>query len=141
MREFGFNDFEQVDSEFDERSAEEMYEDFLEEVQKPNDEFIYYYGAFYNVMSSLTGAAQNLLTWLTFHCEVNTGRVVVQSVAQKEALKDLGITLGTFYKALNLLKEKGVIKGGNARYFVNPLYAWKGTAGMRSKFLKIYYKL
>ena len=141
MNEFNSNDFEELDEEFDERSSDEIYEDFLESVQKPNDEFIYFYGAFYNAMTKLTGAALNLLTWLTFHCEVNTGRVLVQSMQQRDAIKDLGITTGTYYKALTLLKENGIIKGSKAKYYINPTYAWKGTAGMRAKFLKVYYKL
>lgn len=141
MTDFYRHEFEQMDSEFDDRSAEEMYEDFLESVQKPNDEFVYYYGAYCDVMKELTTAAMNLFAWMAFRCEVNTGRVLIQSMTQRDAMKDLDITISTFYKSLALLKEKGMIKGSNAKYFVNPMYAWKGTAGMRSKFLKIYYKL
>ena len=42
MTEFNSNDFEQFESEFDCRSAEEMYAEFLGKVEKPKDEFIYY---------------------------------------------------------------------------------------------------
>ena len=141
MTGFYSNDFEEVDSEFDDRTAEELYAEFLGKVEKPKDEFIYYYGKYFNIMRELTGAAMNLLTWLTFHCEVNTGKVLVQSETLREALQELQITLGTYYKALALLKEKGIVKGGKAKFFVNPAYAWKGTAEMRNKFMKIYYKL
>lgn len=135
------NDFDMIDSEFDERTGEELYAEFLGKIEKAKEEFIYYYGGYYNIMTELTGAAMNLFTWMAFHCEVNTGRVVIQSFVQREALKDMGITLSTYYKALSLLKEKGLIKGMNAVYYVNPSFAWKGTADARMRFLKIYPKL
>ena len=138
MKEFDSNEFEQLESEFDCKTADEMYAEFLTKVEKPKDEFIYYYGKYYRVMTQLTGAAKDLMTWLTFSCDMNTGRVFVQSETLKEALKELGITMGTYYKALNLLKEKGLIKGGHAKFYVNPAYAWKGTADMRNKFIRIY---
>ena len=133
-------DFEQLEAEFDDRSVDEMYAEFLGKVVKPRDEFVYYYGKYYNIMTELTGAAMNLLTWLTFHCEVNTGRVRVQSDTLKDALQELKITLGTYYKALALLREKGIIKGSKAKFYINPEFAWKGTAEMRNKFMRIYYR-
>lgn len=140
MTEFYQNDFEQIDSDFDDRSAEELYAEFLGKIEKPKDEFIYYYGKYYEVMTQLTCAAKNLLTWLTFHCEVNTGKVLVQSETLKDALAKLGITLGTYYKAMAQLKELGIVKGSKAKFYVNPAFAWKGTADMRNKFIRIYYK-
>lgn len=137
----GRNDFEIIDSEFDERTGEELYADFLGKVEKPNDEFVYYYGRYYNIMTELTGAVKDVFAWLAFNCEVNSGRVVIQSFALKQALSDLGITLGTYYKALGLLKGKDMVKGGNAVYFVNPAYAWKGTADARSRFMRVYPRL
>lgn len=141
MAEFNFNDFEQVDSDFDDRTAEELYAEFLGGIEKPKDEFIYCYGKYYNIMKKLTGSAKDLLIWLTFHCEVNTGRVLIQSETLKEALREMRITVATYYKSLAILKETGVIKGGRAKFFVNPSFAWKGTADMRNKFMKIYHKL
>lgn len=141
MNDFDSNDFDVVDSEFNERTADELYEELMGDSEKSMDEFIYYYGRFYSIMSELTGTAMTLLTWLTFHSEVNSGRVFVQSLAQKDALKDLGITIGTYYKALTLLKEKGIIKGGGAKYYINPLISWKGTADKRQKFMKVYPRL
>lgn len=135
------NDFDIIDSEFDDRSGEELYAEFLGKIEKPKEEFVYYYGAYYNIMTQLTGAAMNLFTWMTFHCEVNSGRVVMQSFVQRQALKDMGITVSTYYKALGVLKEKGMIKGTNAIYFVNPSFAWKGTAEARMRFMKVYPKL
>ena len=131
-------DFEQLDAEFYGKTGAEAYAEFLGKIEKSKDEFIYYYGNYYNVMRELTGAAKDLLAWLTFHCEVNTGRVFVQSMTQGNALKELGITLGTYYKALSLLKSKGIIKGSKAVYYVNPTFAWKGTGDMRAKFVRIY---
>lgn len=131
-------DFEQLDAEFYGRTPEETYAEFLSRIEKSKDEFIYYYGNYYNVMRELTGAAKDLLAWLTFHSEVNTGRVFMQSITQGSALKELGITLGTYYKALNQLKSKGIIKGSNAIYYINPTFAWKGTGDMRARFVRIY---
>jgi hypothetical protein len=94
-----------------------------------------------DVMSSLTGAAYNLLTWLTFNCDVNSGRVVVQSHALKDAMSETKMSLQTYYKSMNILKELDVIKGGKAVYYINPTYAWKGTADIRNRFMRIYPKL
>lgn len=138
MKDFEISDFEQIDTEFDDRSAEEMYAEFLSTVEKPKGEFIYIYAKYYDVMTSLTAAAMNLMTWMTFHCEVNTGRVLIQSETLKIALEELGITLGTYYKSMALLKEIGMVKGSNAKYFVNPAFAWKGNAENRNKFLRVY---
>lgn len=136
-----FDGFEDVDSEFCEKTAEEMYEEFLGKHEPRKDEFIYIYSGLLGLTPSLTGAAMNLFFWMAYRCNVNTGRVFVQSITLKECLKELGITVGTYYKALNILKEKSLVKGGNATYYVNPYYAWKGTADMRAKFLKIYPRL
>lgn len=135
------NDFDIIDSEFDDRSGEELYAEFLGKIEKPKEEFVYYYGTYYNIMTRLTGAAMNLFAWMTFHCEVNSGRVVMQSFVQRQALKDLEITVSTYYKALGVLKEMGMVKGTNAIYFVNPSFAWKGTAEARMRFMKVYSKL
>ena len=141
MKDFDINDFEPVDSEFDDRTGEELYEEFLGANEKAKDEFIYYYGGYFKILPILTGTAANLLMWLAFNCDVNTGRVIVQSFAQRQAMQDLCINTSTYYKALNQLKNVGAVKGKDAKYYVNPSYVWKGTADKRAKFLKIYPKL
>ena len=138
MKDFDFNDFDLADTEFDDRSVEELYEEFLGTREPAKGEFIYYYGGYFNVMKELTGSSMLLLTWLTFNCEVNTGRVVVQSFAQKEAMKELGINTATYYNSLRQLKNLDIIRGTNAIYYVNPNCAWKGTADKRTRFLKLY---
>jgi hypothetical protein len=141
MNEFEVNEFEECPADLDDRTGAELYAEFLSKVERPKDEFVYYYGKYLSVMSGLTGAATSLLFWLAMNTEVNTGRVLVQSMAQRGALAELGITVGTYYKALNQLKELGLIKGKNAVYYVNPAYVWKGTADARSKFMKVYPRL
>lgn len=141
MSEFEVNEFEERPAEVDDRTGAELYAEFLSKVERPKDEFVYYYGKYLSIMSGMTGAATSLLFWLAMNTEVNTGRVLVQSMAQRGALAELGITVGTYYKALNQLKELGVIKGENAVYYVNPAYVWKGTADARSKFIKVYPRL
>lgn len=133
-----FDDLDAFNYEFCEKSVEEMYEEMLGKQELKRDEFIYIYGGFLGIAPSLTAAAMSLFFWLAYRCNVNTGRVIVQSITLKDCLKELGITVGTYYKALTILKEKELIKGGNATYYVNPYYAWKGTADMRAKFLRIY---
>ena len=138
MREFDVNEFDCIDSEFEEKTGAELYAEFLSKVERPKDEFVYYYGKYLSVMSGMTGAATSLLFWLAMNTEVNTGRVLVQSMAQRGALAELGIAVGTYYKALNQLKSKGIIKGSNAIYYINPTFAWKGTGDMRARFVRIY---
>lgn len=141
MNEFEVNEFEECSAELDDRTGAELYAEFLSKVERPKDEFVYYYGKYLSVVNRLTGAATSLLFWMAMNTEVNTGRVLVQSMAQRGALAELGITVGTYYKALNQLKESGLIKGENAVYYVNPAYVWKGTADARSKFTKVYPRL
>ena len=141
MGEFDVNDFEVYTSDSDDRTGAELYAEFLSKVERPKDEFVYYYSKCLSVVSSLTGAANSLLFWMALNTEVNTGRVLVQSMAQRGALAELGITVGTYYKALNQLKDLGLIKGESAVYYINPAYIWKGTADARAKFIKVYPKL
>lgn len=138
MSEFVYNDFEEVAEDYSGKSMDELYEELMVDTKRSKDEFVYYYGKYYEAMTSLTGGAKDLLTWLTFNCEVNSGRVLVQSITLRNALKELGVTTGTFYKSLAILKEKEIVKGSNAVYYVNPAYAWKGTADVRAKFLKVF---
>lgn len=141
MRKIDTTEFDEFDCEFDDRTGEELYEEFLGVQERSKNEFVYFYAAILDVMSSLTGAAYNLLTWLTFNCDVNSGRVVIQSHALKDALSETKISLQTYYKSMNILKELDVIKGGKAVYYINPTYAWKGTADIRNRFMRIYPKL
>lgn len=141
MSEFEVNDFGEVVSNAEEMSGAELYADFLGKVEKPKDEFVYYYSKYLSVVNRLTGAATKLHFWLSLNSEVNTGRVFVQSMTQRGALDELKMTVGTYYKALNQLKELGLIKGESAVYYINPAYIWKGTADMRARFLKVYPRL
>lgn len=141
MEKLSTTEFDEFASEFDDRTGEELYEEFLGKQERSKNEFVYYYAAILDIVTSLTGSAHNLLAWLTFNCDVNSGRVVVQSHTLKDALKETGMTLQTYYKSLNILRELDVIRGGNAVYYVNPTYAWKGTADLRNKFMKVYPKL
>lgn len=141
MEKINVTEFDEFASEFDDRTGEELYAEFFGKRERSKNEFIYCYADFLTVMPSLTGAAHTLFMWLTFNCDVNSGRVLVQSVTLKEALSELGITLQTYYKALNILKELDMVRGKNAVYYVNPAYAWKGTADIRNRFIRVYQKL
>lgn len=141
MGKISTTEFDEFADEFDERTGEELYEEFLGKRERSKNEFVYYYAEILNIMGMLTGTAHVLLAWLTFNCDVNSGRVVVQSHTLKEGLSEMNISLQTYYKSMNILKELDVVRGGNAVYYVNPTYAWKGTADMRNRFMRVYPKL
>lgn len=138
MKNNGNRDFDGAAYEFDEVGAEEAYEAFLAKKKRSDDGFICYYGDWLDVMRGLSSAAKDLLTWLAFNCEMNTGRVFMQSLDLQRALGDLGITAVTYYRALNDLKELGVVKGNNAKFYLNPQFVWKGTSDMRSDFMSVF---
>lgn len=141
MRNFDTNEFEMAIDEFDGMSGEEMYEAMLGKVDKVRDGYISYYAKFLEVMHKLSASSMNLLLWMAFNSEMNTGRVFIQSFALRDALKELGIVIATYYKALKELKSLGVIKGTNAVYYINPAYVWKGTTEMRNRFMRVYPRL
>lgn len=141
MRMLRTNEFEDGMNDFVEKSAEELYEEFLSKKRSTDDGYVSYFGEYVDVMRGLSGSAKDLLTWMAFNSEMNTGRIYLQSFVQKEALKRLGITVVTYYRALNELKGAGIVKGGDARYYLNPRIVWKGTSEMRNGFMKVFPKM
>lgn len=131
------NDFE-IPTEFSGKTDEELLQEFLDECPVTSDAYISVYGEYFSVMGSLLPTSRNVLIWLTFNCEIDRGRVVVQSDAQQRLLRELGISLVTYYKCLRDLKEHNAIRGVNARYYVNPRLMWKGGDKRRREFLKRY---
>lgn len=131
------NDFE-VPAEFGGKTDEELLQEFLDECPVTEDSYISIYGGYYTVMQKLLPTSRNILIWMTFNCEIDRGRVVMQSDAQSRLLRELGISLVTYYKCLKDLKEHNAIRGVNARYYVNPRFMWKGGDKRRKDFLKRY---
>ena len=141
MRNFDTNEFETAVDEFEGMSGEEMYEAMLGKVDRVREGYVSYYAKFLEVMRKLSASSMNLLLWMAFNSEMNTGRVFIQSIALRDALKELGIVVATYYKSLKELKSLGIIKGTNAVYYINPVYVWKGTTDMRNRFLRVYPRL
>jgi hypothetical protein len=131
------NDFE-LPAEFSGKTDEELLQEFLDECPVTGDSYINIYGEYYTVMQKLLPTSRSILIWMTFNCEIDRGRVVVQSDAQSRLLKELGISLVTYYKCLRDLKANNAIRGVNARYFINPRFMWKGGDKRRKDFLKRY---
>ena len=138
MRDFGRNDFDDAINDFDERSAEEIYDEYLAKNAKQAEGYICYYADYVDVMRELSSAAKDVLTWFTFFSGMNTGRILLQSYVKEEMLRKLNITSVTFYRALGELKERDIVRGKNAKYYINPRYAYKGTTSARDGFMKVY---
>ena len=134
-------DFDYAAVDFDEIDSTELYEDLLKKLKKKGETFMTTYDNYLDVMLMLSPAAVHLLTWLTMHSEMNTGKAVLQSQTLATCLKELKIVKSTFYRCLTELKELDLIKGGNAKYYINPRYVWKGTNDMRAGFMKVYPRL
>lgn len=132
-----YNDFD-VPAEFGGKSEDELLQEFLDECPVTEDSYISIYSGYYTVMQKLLPTSRNVLVWMTFNCEIDRGRVVMQSDAQSRLIRELGISLVTYYKCLRDLKANNAIRGVNARYYVNPMYMWKGGDKRRRDFLKRY---
>lgn len=132
------NDFE-MPAEFSGKSEEELLEEFLNDCPVTEESYISIYGGYYSVMKKLTSAAKNVLVWMTFNSELDRGRVVMQSINLQRLIKELEITEQTYYKSIALLKENDAIRGGGAKFYINPRFMWKGSDGRRRKFLNRYY--
>lgn len=129
--DFGADEFEDVD-------PEEQYEEFLRGKRKRGDAFITTYDLYLDVMQELAPTTIHLLTWITFNAEMNTGKISMQSQNLSTCLKELGMAKSTFYKGIAELKEKDIVRGRSAKYYINPRYVWKGTNEMRTHFLRFY---
>ena len=131
------NDFD-IPVEFGGKTDEELLQEFLDECPVTEDSYVSVYGGYYSVMQKILPTSRSILIWMAFNCEVDRGRVVMQSDAQQRMCRELEISLVTYYKCLKDLKEHNAIRGTNARYYVNPKFFWKGGDKRRKDFLKRY---
>ena len=132
------NDDFDVPAEFGGKTDEELLQEFLDECPVTEDSYVSLYGGYYSVMQKILPTSRSILIWMAFNCEVDRGRVVMQSDAQQRMCRELEISLVTYYKCLKDLKEHNAIRGTNARYYVNPKFFWKGGDKRRKDFLKRY---
>lgn len=132
------DDFSDAVNEFDERTEEELLEEFMNSDSIADDAYVSLYGLYVKKMSCLTSSSKDLFTWMAFNCEVDKGRICMQSLTQQTALRELGITSVTYYRCLGELKRNDLIRGNNARYYINPRVSWRGGSSRRLKFLYRY---
>lgn len=131
------HEFEMPD-EFGEKTAEELLNEFLEECPATDDSYINVFGAYYPVMKALLPTSRNVLMWMAFNCELDRGRVIIQSINLERILGELGISRTAYFKCLRDLKKHDAIRGCDAEYFINPRFVWKGGDKRRHKFMAKY---
>ena len=128
----------EVQDEFDGKTAEELYEEFLNECPMTKDAYINYYGAYYSVMRKIYPTAKDILLWMAFNCEIDRGRIIMQSLNLERLLKELNIPRTTYFKCLRNLKQHDAIRGYDAIYHINPRFVWRGTDKRRKSFITKY---
>ena len=109
------NEFD-VPDEFGCKTAEELYDEFMDECPATEDSYVNFYGAYYTVMRKILPTSKDVLMWMAFNCELDRGRVAIQSFNQVRLLRELGISQITFFKCLRDLKKHNVIRGCRAIY-------------------------
>jgi hypothetical protein len=128
----------EMPNEFGEKTADELLNEFLEECPVTEDSYINVFGAYYQVMTELLPTSRNVLVWMAFNSELDRGRVIIQSINLERILGELGISRTAYFKSLRDLKEHDVIRGGDAEYFINPRFVWRGSDKRRHKFMAKY---
>ena len=133
------NEFEfETPVEFEEKTPEELLEEFMDECPATDDTYINVFGAFYSVINKLRPTSIKIFMWMTFNCELDRGRVILQSLNQQRLLKELEISQVAYFKCLRDLKARDVIRGCDAEYFINPRFMWRGTDKRRHRFAAKY---
>ena len=134
------NDFElsgQV--EFGEKDAAVMLEEFLDGCPVVSDDvYANLYGSVFSAMMKLRPTSIKVFLWMVFNCELNKGRVTIQSLAQRRLLKECKISQVSYFNCLQDLKKHGLIRGYRAIYFINPRFAWRGTHKDKVRFIEQY---
>ena len=124
--------------EFSGKTEEELFDEFMNESDVTDECYISLFGLWLRMMRGLSSAAKDLFMWMAFHSDVDKGRIVMQSFVQQTALREIGISTVTYYRCLGELKQNDLIRGGNAKYYINPRYAWRGCSARRAKFIYRY---
>ena len=124
--------------EFSDKTAEEQLEEFMDECPVTEDAYINFYGAYYSVMRKILPTSKDVLIWMAFNCEPDKGRVFIQSLTRDRLLRELKISLVTYFKCLRDLRDHDAIRGFNAIYYINPRFLWRGTNKRRLIFMSQY---
>lgn len=133
------NDYDfDVPTEFCDRSAQEMLDEFLDECPATEDSYINVFGSYYPVLCSIRPTSAKVLFWMAFNSDLDRGRVVIQSKNLKRVISDLGISRSAYFSSIKDLKEHDAIRGYESEYFINPRLMWKGSDKRRRKFMARY---
>lgn len=134
------NDFEITgQTEFGSKTAEELLEEFLDECPiVSEDAYVNFYGACFPTMMKILPTSVKVFLWMVFNCELNKGRVTIQSLAQKRLLKECEISQVAYFKSLRDLRKHNMIRGCRAIYYINPRFAWRGTHKDKMRFIEQY---
>lgn len=134
------NDFEITgQTEFGGKTAEELLEEFLDECPiVSEDAYVNFYGACFPAMMKILPTSVKVFLWMVFNCELNKGRVTIQSLTQKRLLKECEISQVAYFKSLRDLRKHNMIRGCRAIYYINPRFAWRGTHRDKMRFIEQY---
>lgn len=134
------NEFELTGAaEFGGKTAEEILEEFYDSCPVVSDDvYANFYGAFFTAMTKILPTSAIVFLWMVFNCELNNGRIIIQSLTQKRLLKECGISQVTYFNCLRDLKKNNAIRGCRAVYHINPKFAWRGTHKHRQMFIEQY---
>lgn len=134
------NDFEFGGAvEFGDKTTQEMLDEFLDSCPVVSDDvYANLYGGCFSAMSKILPRSVTVFLWMVFNCELNNGRIIIQSLAQKRLLKECGISQVTYFNCLRDLKKNNMIRGFRAVYYINPKFAWRGTHKHRQMFIEQY---
>ena len=134
------NDFEITgQTEFGGKTAAELLEEFLDECPIVSDDaYVNFYGACFPAMMKILPTSVRVFLWMVFNCELNKGRVIIQSLTQQRLLKECEISQVAYFKSLRNLKKHNMIRGCRAIYYINPRFAWRGTHRDKMRFIDQY---
>ena len=128
----------EVQSDFGGKTAEELYREFLDECPMTKHAYVNYYGAYYAIMRKILPTSKDILLWMAFNCEIDRGRIIMQSLNMQRLLDELRIPRATYFKCLRDLKRHDAIRGYDAIYHINPNFVWRGTDKRRHNFIAKY---
>ena len=132
------DDLKDFAGDFSGKTEDELLEEFMNESDVSDESYISLFGLYLRKMRQLSSAAKDLFMWMAFHSDVDKGIVSMQSFQLADCLRELDITTVTYYRCLGELKSLDFVRGGNARYYINPRIAWRGCNARRTKFVYRY---
>lgn len=97
--------------------------------------FFQVYTQFLNFLFRIGNAPSNVLWKFMEMSDFNRGIVRVTKMDRTRICEELGITQATYYSAVKVLKEEGIIDGDAGYWVINPEIMWKGDSVVREQLL------